>query len=247
MILTITAKELRALFNTPLAWVVLAVVQIILAWLFLVRLDSYLELQPQLAQYPNPPGVTEFVVAPMFGSATVVLLMIVPLLAMRLIAEERRNLTLTFLVSAPISATQIVLGKFLGLIVFLTIASGLMGAMALSLLAGGKLDFGLLAANLAGFVLLTAAFSAVGLYLSSITSNPVVAGIATLSSLLVLWIVDMGASDPGSVLHLISLMRHYENFAKGVIHTGDVAYFVLLIALFLWLAARRLDRDRLST
>jgi len=247
MILTIAAKELRALFNTPLAWIVLAVVQVILAWMFLVRLDGYIELQPQLGQYPNSPGVTEFIVAPVFGSATVILLMIVPLLAMRLIAEERRNQTLTFLVSAPVSAAHIVLGKFLGLLVFLLVVSGLMAAMSVALVAGGKLDWGLLVVNLVGFVLLTGAFAAVGLYLSSLTSNPVVAAVATLASLLILWIVNMGASDPASLLHLISLMKHYENFAKGVIHTGDVAFFLMLIALFLWLAARRLDRDRLST
>jgi ABC-2 type transport system permease protein len=246
MIFTIAAKELRALFNSPLAWVVLAVLQLILAYIFLVGLDRYVELQPQLAQYPNPPGITEVIVAPVFGSGAMILLMIVPLLSMRLIAEERRNQTLTLLVSAPISVTEIVVGKFLGLTVFLLAVTALISVMGLSLLAGGTIDLGLLAANIVGLVLLSGAFAAIGLYISSLTGNPVVAAVATLASLLVLWILNMGTSDPASVLHLLSLMKHYEGFAKGVVHTGDIAYFVLLIGLFLALAARRLDRDRLS-
>ena len=247
MIFTIAAKELRALFNAPLAWVVLAVLQVILAWIFLVSLDRYIALQPQLVQYPNPPGVTEFIVAPMFGSGAVVLLMLVPLLSMRLIAEERRNQTLTLLISAPVSMTEIVIGKFLGLALFLFAVVTLMAVMALSLIAGGKIDFGLLAANVIGLTLLGGAFAAIGLYISSLTANPVIAAVATLASLLVLWLVNMGTPDPGSVLHLISLIKHYESFAKGVIDTGDLAYYVLLIALFLLLAARRLDRDRLAS
>lgn len=247
MILTIAAKELRALFSAPIAWVVLAVLQVILAWIFLASLDRYIGLQPQLVQYPNPPGATEFIVGPLFGSGAVVLLMLVPLLSMRLIAEERRNQTLTLLVSAPVSMTEIVIGKFLGLVLFLFAVVALMAAMALSLLAGGTIDFGLLAVHVIGLTLLGGAFAAIGLYFSALTANPVIAAVATLASLLVLWIVNMGASDPGSPLHLISLMRHYESFAKGVIDTGDVAYYVLLITLFLLLATRRLDRDRLAS
>jgi len=222
------------------------VLQLILAYIFLVGLDRYVELQPQLAQYPNPPGITEVIAAPVFGSGAMMLLMIVPLLSMRLIAEERRNQTLTLLVSAPISVTEIVVGKFLGLTVFLLAVTTLITAMGLSLLAGGPIDLGLLAGNIAGLVLLSGAFAAIGLYISSLTGNSVVVAVATLASFLVLWILNMGTSDPASVLHLLSLMKHYEGFAKGVIRTGDVAYFVLLIALFLALAARRLDRDRLS-
>jgi len=100
MIQTIVAKELRALFTSPLAWVILAFLQIILAWIFLTRVDYFLTIQPQLARVPNAPGLSEIVVVPMFGIASIVLLMSVPLLTMRLIAEERRNRTMTMLMSA---------------------------------------------------------------------------------------------------------------------------------------------------
>src|ERR1700710_3153041 len=144
MIRTIIAKELRTLFASPLAWVVLAFLQIILAWIFLTRVDYFITVQPQLARVPNAPGLTEIAIVPMFGIASIILMMSVPLLTMRLIAEERRNRTMTFLMSAPVSMTQIILGKFLATFIFLAIVCALIAGMALSLLAGGKLDYGLL-------------------------------------------------------------------------------------------------------
>ncbi len=149
--------------------------------------------------------------------------------------------------SAPVSITQIVLGKFAGLFVFLLFATALVAIMGLSLYAGGTIDVGLLLANVIGLALLNAAFASVGLYLSSLTAQPVVAAISAFAVLLILWIINLGTSDPGSPMHLISLLKHYESFAKGTLHTGDIAYFVLLTGLFLALTVRRLDRDRLAT
>src|SRR5947208_16413220 len=102
MIFTIAGKELRTLFASPLAWIVLGVVQVITAYAFLKRLDDFLQIQPQLVQLATPPGVTELVIAPLFGTSAIVLLVAAPLLGMRLIAEERRNQTMVFLTSAPL-------------------------------------------------------------------------------------------------------------------------------------------------
>jgi ABC-2 type transport system permease protein len=245
MIRTIVTKELRTLFASPLAWVVLAFLQIILAWIFLTRVDYFLTVQAQLTRVPNAPGLTEIVAVPIFGIASIVLLMSVPLLTMRLIAEERRNQTMTLLMSAPVSMTQIVLGKFLATATFLAIVSGLIALMALSLLMGGKLDYGLLATNLIGLVLLTGSFAAIGLYVSCLTTHPVVAAIGTLAAFLVLWLINIAASDPASPAHLLSLLKHFENFMNGSIAVTDLIYFVLLTATFLILSIRRLDADRL--
>jgi len=136
MIFTIAGKELKALFASPLAWVVLTVMQIIFGYNFLRRIDDFLQIQPRLIHMTNPPGVTELVVAPTFATAAVVLLFAVPLLAMRLIAEERRNQTMVFLMSAPVSITDIVLGKFLGLMGFLLVVIGLVALMPLALARG---------------------------------------------------------------------------------------------------------------
>lgn len=91
MILAIASKELKSLFISPLAWFLLALIQIILTWVFLGRLDAYLHVQPQLQQIANSPGFTEIIVTPVFAMAALLLLMIVPLLTMRLLAEERKK------------------------------------------------------------------------------------------------------------------------------------------------------------
>jgi len=247
VILSIAGKELRRLFTSPLAWVILAFLQLILAWIFLSRLQTFLDLQPQIAMMPAAPGFTEIVVAPIFGTATIVLLMVMPLLSMRLIAEERRNQTLPFLISAPVSVAQIVLGKFLGLFAFLCLAAGMLALMALSLYAGGKLDLGLLAGNLLGLLLLCGSFAAVGLYLSSLTAHPLVAGVGTFAVLLGLWLINIGTSDPDSILNLLSLIKHYDTFARGTLALSDLVYYLVLTAVFVLLSIRRLDADRLRS
>ena len=246
MIFTIAAKELKILFSGPMAWIILAVLEIILAYFFLGQVDAFLAIQPQLTALANPPGVTELIVTPLFGNAAIILLMAVPLLSMRLLAEEKRNRTLTLLISAPLAMTEIVLGKFLGLLLFLAAVIALPALMALSLYAGGRLDSGLLLANLLGALLLAASFASLGLFVSSLTAQPVVAAMGTLGALLGLWIVNLATAEPDSVLHYLSVMKHFESFNKGLVNTGDIAYFALFTLTFLVLTVRRLDRDRLG-
>ncbi len=246
MILTLAAKELKSLFGSPLAWGVLAVLQALLAYVFLGQLDAYLSLQPRLTALANPPGVTEMVAVPLFGIAALVLLMATPLLSMRLIAGERRDRTLTFLFSAPLSLTEIVLGKFLGLLAFLAAVAALPALMALSLYAGGALDFGLVLANLLGLLLLAAAFAALGLFFSSLTASPTLAGISSLGAFLGLWVVNMAVTDPNSALHTLSLLKHFESFNRGLVDSADIAYFLVFAALFLAFTVRRLDNQRLG-
>lgn len=245
MIFTIAAKELKILFGGPMAWIILAVLQFLLAWFFLSQVDAFLAIQPQLTALVNPPGVTELIVTPLFGNAAIILLMAVPLLSMRLIAEERRNQTLNLLLSAPVSISEIILGKFLGLMAFLSLFIGLAALMSLSLYAGATIDLGLLAGNILGLALLAASFAALGLFVSSLTAHPIIAAVGSLGAFLGLWIVNLSARDPDSLLHDLSLLKHFEPFNRGVISTADVAYYLLFIVLFLALAIRRLDNDRL--
>jgi len=245
MIATIIRKELHMLFISPLAWLLLALVQLVLAWVFLVRLDAFLEIQPQLVQIANPPGVTEIIVTPVFAVAAIVLLMITPLLSMRLIAEERRNRTLTLLISAPVSMTDIVLGKFLGLMVFFSAIIGLIAALCVSLRTGGVMDFGLLLSNTIGLLLTVACSSALGLYISSLTAQPAIAAAGTLGVLLGLWLLDLAASATQSWLHYFSLLKHFGHFNQGLIDTLSTAYFILFTVTFLVLTIRRLDGERL--
>ena len=251
MIFTIALRELRTLFLSPLAWSILAVVQLILAFLFLARVEMYQLYQPQLLALDNAPGVTEIVLPDLLGNAAIVLLLVVPLLTMRLIAEERRNRTLALLFSAPVSMTEIALGKYLGVLLFLLIVLALIAFMPLSLLLGGGLDPGLLFSGFLGLALLLAGFAAVGLFMSTLTQHPTVAAILTFGALLLFWILDWsgkgaeGAAS-GNLFAYLSLFNHYKPFLDGLFSSADAAYFALLIATFLVLSIRRLDADRLG-
>ena len=245
MIVTIIRKELSMLFISPLAWILLALIQLVLTWVFLVRLDAFLEIQSQLLQIANPPGITEIIISPVFAMAAIILLMVTPLLSMRLLAEERRNHTLTLLISAPVSMTDIVIGKFLGLMVFFLVVITLIVALSISLRLGGALDFGLLLSNTLGLLLLTACFSALGLYISSLTAQPVIAAIGTLGVLLGLWMINLAASETEGWIQHFSLLQHFEQFNQGLIDTLSIAYFILFIVTFLVLTIRRLDGERL--
>jgi ABC-2 type transport system permease protein len=127
------------------------------------------------------------------------------------------------------------------------LVTALLVLMALSLYLGGKLDLGLVAANALGLMLLTGAFAAAGLWVSCLTAQPLVAVVGTYMLLLVMWLVNIGAEDPASFLHALSMIRHFDSFGRGVLALTDAAYYVIIIALFLLLSIRRLDADRLRT
>lgn len=251
MILTLAQRELRSLFLSPLAWSILAIMQAVLALYFLFNLDYFLSIQAQLQDLESPPGATELVIAPLYGIAGFISMIIVPLLTMRLISEERRNRSIALLFSAPVSMTEIILGKYLGLLGFLLLAIGLISLMPLSLLLGGPLDYGLLLALILGLFFLLACFAAVGLFFSTLTAQPIIAAISTIGSLLLLWIIDLsgyqsGESVTSGLLAYISIKRHFETLSLGSVNSSDIVYFVLFITLFLVLGIRRLDADRLQ-
>lgn len=249
MILTIARREITSMFLSPLAWIILAVIQAILGYMFLAQIENYFTLQPQFMRLENVPGVTDVVVAPIFSLAAIILLMIMPLITMRSLAEEKKNKTINLLFSAPISITQLVLGKYLGLIFFVVILTSLLMLMPLSLLLGTQLDLGKLASIFIGMLLLLGSFAAIGLYLSSLTENQTIAAISTFGMLLMLWIIDWVSSslDQGqSVIAYLSLIKHHQSLLDGVFKTSDVSYYLLIILLFLGLTIRRLDGDRLQ-
>ncbi len=250
MIFTIAMRELRSLFVSPLAWSILAVVQFILAYLFLSQLDMYMAFQSRLMAVEGAPGVTEIVVAPIFGNAAIILLLVVPLLTMRLISEERRAQTLSLLFSAPLSMSEIVIGKFLGVMGFLLLMLLMITLMPLSLLLGGSLDFGMLLSGVLGLFLLLASFAAIGVFMSSLTAQPTVAAVSTFGVLLMLWILDWAGRGDGSqasaLFAYISILQHFEALLRGVFDSSDVIYYLLFIFFFLVMSIRRLDADRLQ-
>ena len=245
MIFTIARKEFHSLFSAPSTWLILGALQFIFAWFFLARLDAYLQIQTQLAMVANAPGATLSVAAPLFGTLALILMMLTPLFTMRLLAEERRNQTLSLLLAAPISSSEIVIGKYLSLIFFLTIIIASSTAMVSLLAFGTNLDPGLLFTNSLGLWLLTASYSALGLYLSALTKQPIVAAMSAIALSFGLWLIDVGSSESGSIMHVLSPSAHAQNLNAGLIISTDIIYFVIFIATFLLLTIRRVNNNRL--
>ena len=244
IVLDIGRVEFRRMFQLPLAWVILAAVQFLLAIFFYFLLSRYLET-PELS---GGRGLTESVVAGTLQLGGIIMLLISPFITMRLFSEEQRSGTLDLLLSSPVSLTELVLGKFLGVILFEAVMLAMASLMPLSLLAGTSLDFGQLAAGFLGLGLLMAAFAAVGLFASTLTEQPAVAAVASFAALFVLWIIHIaghaGSDRMAGVFAYLSLLRHFDHLLDGYFSSIDVVYYLLLIATFLALAVWRLDSVR---
>lgn len=246
MIINVARKELKSMFASPMGWVILALLMFSFGTYYLNGVNDYFAVMSGAMRPAERTGVTQFVGQNVYGFASFMVLFAVPLLSMRLVSEERRSQTLPFLFSAPLSLTEIVLGKFLGLVAFLSILVVYIGLMLSTLNIWADIDFGFIVANSIGLLLMVASFSALGLYFSSITQQPVVAAILTFIALFALMFLDrFFAGDPSNTLASLSLTRHFQSFAGGLIDTADIAYFALFIASFLTLTVRRLDADRL--
>lgn len=246
MVLSIARKELKSMFASPMGWIILALLMFAFGTYYLNGVNNYFEVMSGAIRPAERYGVTQFVGQTVYGVASFIMLFAVPLLSMRLISEERRSQTMPFLFSAPLSLSEIVIGKFLGLVMFLAILVIYIALMLSTLNIWSDIDFGYIIANSIGLLLLVASFSALGLYFSSLTSQPIVAGILSFIALFVLMILDrFFAGDPTSIMSQLSLMKHFQSFAGGLIDSADIAYFALFIITFLTLTIRRLDTDRL--
>ena len=158
MILNVARKELKSVFASPMGWVILALLQFAFGTYFLNGVNEYFEVMSGAIRPAERTGVTSFIGQSVFGLASFVMLFSVPLLSMRLISEERRSNTLPFLFSAPLSLTEIVIGKFIGLVSFLSILVLMIGVMLGTLSVWADIDVGYLVSNVVGLWLLVASF-----------------------------------------------------------------------------------------
>ena len=242
--LTIARNEFRRIFVSPLAWAVIAVVQLITGFIFVNMLSELAANPLSLNDYF---GVSDYISAGVFGFATVLFLLIMPLMTMRMFAEERKTGSITLLFSSPASLTEIVMGKFLGLSGFLIIMLALLCVMPLCLGFGTDLDYGRIAAGALGLFLMMLAFASAGLFISTLTKEPTIAAICSFGVLLLVWLIDvLGYQDniAAPVFQYLSLIGHYDSLRRGVFNTADVAYYVLFCSLFLWATVQRLDMER---
>jgi ABC-2 type transport system permease protein len=167
---------------------------------------------------------------------------------MRLFSEERRSETLTLLMSAPVTVTELVLGKFLGMVTFFTCLLLLITLLPLSLLLGTSIDPGQLACGLIGLFLLMCSISAIGLFMSTLSRQPPVAAASTFGVIFLLWIIHIagatGNERVSAVFSYLSLLRHFNNLLSGMFSSVDVIYYLLVIITFILLGIWRLDALR---
>lgn len=248
--ISIARTELRRLFHSPLAWSILAVLQFVLGLIFLVMVQEFIEVvQPETAGMDNAPGVTDTVVAAVYLWAGIIMLAVMPVLTMRSFAEERMNGTFTLLRTSPISMTDIVLGKYLGLLSFILVMVLLISLMPISLQLGTSLDWGKLLSAMLGLFLLLGSFAAAGLFISSLTNQPIIAAIGSFGLLLflvVLYVSGKSQSNASELFVYISHFGHFLSFLQGLFQSGDLIYYLLFISGFLVLTIRKLDNERLQ-
>jgi ABC-2 type transport system permease protein len=249
--LPVFKKEMRLYFGSPVAYAFLALFLIISGWMFSQIFLIYSELsmrafmQPMGAQSLNP---TENVMRPLFSNMSVVLLFFIPMLTMRLFAEEKRSGTIELLLTYPVRDGEVLLGKFLAAgavyLVLLVLTLTYPALMA----AFGRIEWGAVLTGYVGLILLGATFLAVGVFVSSLTENQIVAGSATFGVLLAFWLIGWGADAAGgrlrTLLQYLSIIEHMDGFGKGVIDTKDVMYYLTVTAFALFLTLRALDAKR---
>lgn len=245
LILSIANHELRRMFKSPFAWVIMAVVQFLLAQLFLKYWEVF---EMRGSQYANI-GLTEVVVTSLYQSASMILLMVTPFITMRGFSEERRSGTMRLLLSSPVSITELVLGKYFSILGFFLLMLGMISLMPLSLGMGTHLDYWQLGAAVIGLALLLAAFTAIGLFVSTLTTSTAISAISTFGVLFLLWIInlagDSGSAQVAGVLTYISLLTHYQQLLNGLFNTADIFYYLIVSSIFIVLSIWRLDSQRM--
>ncbi|MCU7808191.1 MAG: ABC transporter permease [Candidatus Thiodiazotropha sp. (ex Semelilucina semeliformis)] len=239
MIRRLAWVEWKRVMRTPLAWVMLSVSLCLLSWQFLGTLEAFVGIQTG----DRILGLTHHLGLQLFGLAAVVLFIITPILTMRVFSEAFRSGTYTLLSSSAISVSDILLGKFFG-ILLLQLPFVLMPAgLSLTLTTGTTLDLGLIAAATLGLLLLSALYTAIGLYLSVLSENPAVAAAGAYGLSLLLSLLDQHTASDG-FLHWLAWPSHYLNLQMGLVHSSDIAYFLLLMLFFLGLSYHQLDQRR---
>ena len=212
MIINVARKELKSLFASPMGWIILALLMLAFGSFYLQGVNNYFDVMSGSIRPAERVGVTIFVGQTVYGIASFLMLFAVPLLSMGLISGERKSQTLPFLFSAPISLAEIVVGKFLGLIIFLSILVVYILLMLSTLNIWADIDFGYLLSNSLGLILLAASFSALGIYFSSLTSQPIVAAILSFIALFALMGLDkFFGSQPNHWFGYISLMKRLDS------------------------------------
>jgi ABC-2 type transport system permease protein len=244
-------KEMRLYFTSPVAWVVLTIFLFIAGYFFASIFNFFSQASIQSAMNPQMGrdlNVTDSVMRPLFSNISVILLLLMPLVTMRLFAEERRAGTIELLLTYPVRDGAVLAGKYLAALALYALMIGLTVLYPLIVVYFARLEWGPVLTGYLGLLLMGATFIAVGVFASSLTDNQIVAAVTTFGVLLIFWILGWSADYAGGVfgrvLQFLSLLEHNDSFSKGVLDTKDVLYYVNFTALALFLTLRSLEARR---
>lgn len=246
----ICQKELRSYFVSPIAYILIIIYAGIFGFFFwnLVGLFIYYSMESQMRGEMFPMNINDQVIRQLFGNINVINLLIIPLMTMRSFAEEKRNGTIELLATSPIRDGEVILGKWLASVI---LYAGMLLFTCLNFLflfKYGNPDWKPMAVSLLGVLLQAAALLAIGIFISTLTKNQIIAGAVTFAVCLLVfvlgWVGEYQFSTWAQVMTYMSTTTHMQSFLKGVIDTKDAVYYVSAIFLGLFLTARSLESLR---
>jgi ABC-2 type transport system permease protein len=233
------------------AYVVIGFSAILFGWFF-VNLLYYFDRTSMQAgsgfQGPQAVNVNEMLISPLFLNVSVILLFTLPLITMRTYAEEKRSGTIELLLTSPLTDVQIVVGKFLGGLVLYVAMLAVTFVHLGFLFIFGNPEWRPVLSGYLGLILMGGCFLSLGLFVSSLTRNQIVAGMVTFAVFLLFWVVNWIATFTGpttqAVLNYLSITEHLNDFARGVIDTKHLVYYMSFIGFSLFLTVRAVDSER---
>jgi len=250
-VLIICRKELRSYFVSPIAYLLLTMFGIVSAFFFWIYLRGFVEygMEMQMQGQMFPMNVNEQIIRPLLANSAVIGgLFFIPMITMRLFAEEKRSGTIELLATSPITDLQVILGKWLAAV---TLYSCMLVFTALNfgfLFKYGHPDWKPLAIGYLGLLLQGGALLAIGTFISTLTKNQIIAGAVTFAVCLLLWVMasvsEFEMSTWAQALSYLSVNSHFESFEKGVIDSKDSIFYVSMIFLGLFLSARSMESLR---
>jgi len=236
-------KEFRGYFMTPMAYVILTVYLLISGFFFYVMIYHFSLVSLQMTQYgysPEEISVNEMVFRPLYLNLSLILLMVIPMITMKLMAEERKSGTAELLITAPVRWWEIIVGKYLAACVLVGImtAATLLYPVIVALI--GDVDPGPVLTAAIGLFLTGSAFASFGVLASTISENQIIAAVMSFGVLLLLWVVNWATvvteGALSTVLDYLSVISHYEEFAKGVLDSRHILFLISLIVYPLFLS-----------
>jgi ABC-2 type transport system permease protein len=247
---TIYRRELKSYFASPIAYLLMVVFALIFGYFFYVATAIFVSrgMESQMMGRSMPMDVNEWVIRPLLMNVSVIALFMIPMISMRLFAEEKRSGTIELLMTSPIRDVEILLGKWFAALTMFATVLALSGLNLGFLFAYGKPDWRPILIGYLGLLLQGGALLALGTLISTMTKNQIVAGGATFAACLLLWILDWVSSYEtavwAKVLSYLSVVTHYEPFSKGVLDSRDVIFYLSVIFLGLFLTARSMESSR---